>query len=301
MVVPSYADPDNPYDLARATEAWLRDPAHFKYQEDVRTERNAQCSGISTVECFARIRVGYCDYYATTMAVLLRASGVPARVAYGFLPGDRGEDGVEVVGAWLAHYWVEVYFPGVGWIEFDPTGGGIGRPQAIPSGSTAAATAKPTAAPGRHLPERHRHPPTTAPGGVGSTTPSSGIGPFIAIAIILMIGIAALAFAAFRRTPNKPMHPDQAWGSLARLAARFGLGPRSSQTVYEYAGALGDAVPGARVELTTIARAKVEVAYGKRDLGTDRLKSIAIAYQRLRFALLGVVLRRAFRRRPKRH
>ena len=126
------------------------------------------------------------------------------------------------------------------------------------------------------------------------------MGPFIAIAIILMIGVAALAYAALRRAPRKPMHPDQAWGSLARLAARVGLGPKASQTVYEYAGALGDAVPAARVELTTIARAKVEVAYGKRDLGSDRLRNIAIAYQRLRFALLGVVLRRGFRRRPKR-
>ena len=298
VVVPSYADPDNPYDLARTMEGWLRDPAHFKYQEDVRTERNAQCNGISTAECFARIKVGYCDYYATTMAVLLRRSGVPARVAYGFLAGERGADGVEVVGAWLAHYWVEVYFPGVGWIEFDPTGGGRGPASAIPSGSPLPPTAKPTA-PAATIGKSTFPTPTSVPGGPGTTTPSSGIGPFIAIAIILLIGIGALAFAAYRRTPNKPMHPDQAWGSLARLASRFGLGPRSSQTVYEYAGALGDAVPGARVELTTIARAKVEVAYGKRDLGADRLKNIAIAYQRLRFALLGVVLRRGFRRRRK--
>jgi hypothetical protein len=96
------------------------------------------------------------------------------------------------------------------------------------------------------------------------------------------------------------MHPDRAWGSVARLAARFGLAPRPSQTVYEYAGALGDAVPDARVELTTIARAKVEVAYGKRELGSDRLRNVAIAYQRLRFALLGVILRRGLRRRPRR-
>jgi hypothetical protein len=96
------------------------------------------------------------------------------------------------------------------------------------------------------------------------------------------------------------MHPDQAWGSLGRLAGRFGLGPRPSQTVYEYAGALGDAVPDARLELTTIARAKVEVAYGRRDLGSDRLQRIAEAYQRLRFALLGVVLRRRLRPRRSR-
>jgi hypothetical protein len=123
-----------------------------------------------------------------------------------------------------------------------------------------------------------------------------GIGPFIAIGLILVVGIVALAMAAIRRTPSKPMHPDQAWGSLARLAARFGLGPRPSQTVFEYAGALGDAVPTARVELTTIARAKVEVAYGHRDLGGDRLKRIAEAYHRLRLAIIGVVLRRILRR-----
>lgn len=300
VVAPAYADPANPYDLARTMQEYLRDPGHFQYQADVRDERNANCGGASTVECFARIHVGYCDYYASTMVVLLRQSGVPARIAYGFLPGDRGTDGLEVVSAAKSHYWVEVYFPGIGWIEFDPTGGGVGRPQAIPTGSPLPATPKPTG-PGATF-RNGTNPPPSLPtgGGGGTTTPSSGIGPFIAIGIILAIGFVVLAFAAIRRTPRKPMHPDQAWGSVARLATRFGLGPKASQTVYEYAGALGDAVPTARVELTTIARAKVEVAYGRRDLGSDRLRNIAIAYQRLRFALLGVIVRRRFRPGSKR-
>jgi hypothetical protein len=51
------------------------------------------------------------------------------------------------------------------------------------------------------------------------------------------------------------------------------------------------------MELTTIARAKVEVAYGKRDLESEGMRRIAEAYRRLRFAILGVVLRRGFRRR----
>jgi transglutaminase-like putative cysteine protease len=299
VVAPNYADPANPYDLARTMGAYLRDPAHFGYQADVRNEKNAQCGGLSTVECFARIRLGYCDYYASTMAVLLRASGVPARIAYGFLPGDRGIDGLEVVSATLTHYWVEVYFPGIGWIEFDPTGGGVGRSQAIPSGSPLPATPKPSGL-GPTFRNNTNPPGSGPPGFTPNPSPGTGIGGFIAIAIILVIGVAALAFAAIRRTPSKPMHPDQAWGSVARLASRFGLGPKPSQTVYEYAGALGDAVPAARVELTTIARAKVEVAYGKRDLGSDRLRNIAIAYQRLRFALLGVIMRRVLRRGPKR-
>jgi hypothetical protein len=278
---------------------WLRDSSHFTYQANVVNERNAQCGGVSTVECFAIIKVGYCDYYASTMAVMLRAAGVPARVAYGFLPARRDIDGLEEVSATLAHYWVEVYFPGIGWIEFDPTGGGVGAPQAIPSGSPPPVTPKPSG-PGATFKNNTNPPSSAQPTTGGTTSAGTGIGPFIAITIILLIGVIALAFAAVRRTPSRPMHPDQAWGSVARLAARFGLGPRPSQTVYEYAGSLGDAVPAARVELTTIARAKVEVAYGKHDLGSDRLRNVAIAYQRLRYALLGVILRRGLRRRPKR-
>ncbi len=293
---PAFADPANPYDLARTMEAYLRSSDNFTYDTNVVNLRNAECGIDSTVECFAIMKHGYCEYYASTMAVLLRASGVPARVAYGFLPVTPGPDGVEVIQARQAHWWVEVYFPGTGWVEFDPTGGGVGEPLALPSGAIPAATPKTSKAPATAGPLPSF--PTGAGGGTVTPT-STGVGPFIAIALILLIGVGALAFAALRRTPSKPMHPDKAWGSLASLATRFGLGPKPSQTVYEYAGALGDAVPGARVELTTIARAKVEVAYGQRDLGVDRLKRIAEAYQRLRFAILGVVVRRVIRRGRK--
>jgi transglutaminase-like putative cysteine protease len=291
---PAGVDPANPYDLARAMESYLSSPANFTYDSDVRDERNAQCGGVSSVECFAIIRRGYCEYYASTMAVLLRASGIPARVAYGFLPGERGTDGLEEVKANGAHWWVEVFFPGAGWVEFDPTGL-VGQPLPIPSGSIGPATPRPSVA----APTFRDEPNETQAvrGGVGST--GTGVGPFIAIAVILMIGVAALAWVAIRRTPTKPMHPDRAWGSLARLAARLGLGPRPSQTVYEYAGALGDEVPAVRVELTTLARAKVEVAYGKRDLGADRLRRIAEAYHKLRLALIGLVVRRGLSRRKR--
>jgi len=295
VLVPEGYDRDNAYDLARTIETYLRSD-RFQYEESVSELIRLQCpAAISTVECFAIIRQGFCEYYASTMAVLLRNADVPARIAYGFLPSERNQ-GLEVVGGAAMHWWVEVYFPGIGWIEFDPTGG-VGQVTSIPSGSLSPATPRPslnpvTAPPPRSLgPDDATTPPPAA---------NTGIGPFIGIGLILVVGVVALALAAVRRTPSKPMHPDQAWGSLARLAARFGLGPRPSQTVYEYAGALGDAVPTARVELTTIARAKVEVAYGHRDLGGDRLKRIAEAYHRLRLAIIGVVLRRVLRRPGRR-
>jgi transglutaminase-like putative cysteine protease len=135
VAVPSGQDPTNPYDLARTMETYIRDPAHFAYAVDVREVVAEQCKSVSTVECFATIRRGYCEFSASTMAVLLRASGIPARVAYGFLPGARDQLGNEVVTVARAHWWVEVFFPGVGWFDFDPDGG-IGMTHQLPSGST---------------------------------------------------------------------------------------------------------------------------------------------------------------------
>ncbi|GAP16045.1 transglutaminase-like enzyme, putative cysteine protease [Longilinea arvoryzae] len=67
-------------------------------------------------------RAGFCSHFATAMAVLLRAQGVPARVAVGYLTGEYDpERGAFRVPASAAHAWVEVYFAGYGWIEFEPT------------------------------------------------------------------------------------------------------------------------------------------------------------------------------------
>lgn len=291
----------NPYNLAIAMQEYLRS-SRFTYSADVRDLVRARCGGISSVECFARIRTGYCEYYASIMAMLLRKDGIPTRIAYGFLPGERTPDGNEIVEASSAHWWVEVYFPRYGWVEFDPTGGNppVGRPQVLPSG--APETPRPSAVasfvPGAEASDPIGGRRTAGPGASGTTgASSSGSGPFIAIAFLLIVGVAVVAVGARRRSPRKPMHPDQAWGSLGRLASRFGVGPRPAQTVYEYAGTLGDAMPSLRAELTTVARAKVEVAYGRQELGVDRLRSVGDAYRHLRYALVRFGLRRFPRRR----
>jgi predicted secreted protein len=67
-------------------------------------------------------RTGYCDHYATAMVVMLRALGIPARLATGFMQGEWNEVGnYYTVRQRDAHAWVEVYFPRSGWITFDPT------------------------------------------------------------------------------------------------------------------------------------------------------------------------------------
>lgn len=69
-----------------------------------------------------RTRKGHCEYFATAQAVLMRALGVPARVVNGFRAGEFNRwGGYFIVRQSNAHSWVEGYFPGPGWVEFDPT------------------------------------------------------------------------------------------------------------------------------------------------------------------------------------
>ena len=66
---------------------------------------------------------GYCNYYATAEVILLREVGIPARMVVGFAQGERmpGREGTFIVRQKDAHAWPEVYFPGIGWVEFEPT------------------------------------------------------------------------------------------------------------------------------------------------------------------------------------
>ena len=105
------------YDKAQAIESFLRS-GRFKY--------TLVLSGKTGDDPLAHFlftsRAGHCEYFASSMAVMLRALGVPTREVNGFLPGEYNELGGDyVVRASDAHSWVEVFFPGSGWIVFDPT------------------------------------------------------------------------------------------------------------------------------------------------------------------------------------
>lgn len=113
-------------DRALALQEWfIGEEGAFTYDLDVPALRGDQALENFVLED----KVGYCEYFATGMAVMLRATGIPARVAVGFLPGQLTpadpEAGREVdeytVSTRDAHAWVEVLFPGYGWISFEPT------------------------------------------------------------------------------------------------------------------------------------------------------------------------------------
>jgi transglutaminase-like putative cysteine protease len=105
---------DNPYDTAVAIEQWL--------EENKRYSLTVERPEGDVAEAFLfEMDAGYCTYYATTMVTLLRAQGVPARLAVGYTPGEQVSDGRYVVRGLDSHAWVEVYFADVGWVRFDPT------------------------------------------------------------------------------------------------------------------------------------------------------------------------------------
>jgi transglutaminase-like putative cysteine protease len=294
------APADNPFDLAHTMEQVLRSRA-FTWNPDVRALGG--CQEMGAVECFALYRQGYCLHYASTMAILLRELGIPTRLAVGFLPGNRdATTGREVILSSSQHAWVEVYFPNYGWVTFDPTGGNLAQTVPLPPGA-------PLPSVGPSVPSLTRPPegegdPTRRPGTLpGSTTPPGGgndAGLLVAIALVLLVAVGGLAFIAWQRGPRGELTPDGVWRSIGRTAARFGFGPRPTQTVYEYAGILGDVLPDSRPQLQTVARAKVEVAYGRRALGDDGLRALRDAQRRLRLGLLRLALRRKERRARRR-
>jgi transglutaminase-like putative cysteine protease len=109
-------DVESPYDKAIAIERYLR---QFEYDLAVPTPPPEQ----DVVAFFLfDVQRGYCDYYASAFVVLARAAGVPARLAVGFAMGEYDtERGCYAVLEKHAHAWPEVYFPGYGWIAFEPT------------------------------------------------------------------------------------------------------------------------------------------------------------------------------------
>ncbi|MGC9347581.1 MAG: transglutaminase-like domain-containing protein [Anaerolineae bacterium] len=116
-----------PYDRALAIESYLR---QFPYNLDVPT--SGTTSDIADYFLF-ELQEGYCDYYATAMVVLARASGLPARLVVGYINGSYDPLNARyIVTEADAHAWPEIYFPGYGWVEFEPTGGRppIQRPSA---------------------------------------------------------------------------------------------------------------------------------------------------------------------------
>lgn len=110
------------FDKALAIQNYLTSPP-FVYDTHV-----AQPASLSALDDFLRVtHTGFCQQYATAMAVMARAEGLPSRVAVGFTRGEQQPDGTWLVTTHDAHAWPELYFSGFGWLPFEPTPRGDGQ------------------------------------------------------------------------------------------------------------------------------------------------------------------------------
>ncbi|RDI69599.1 transglutaminaseTgpA domain-containing protein [Halopelagius longus] len=112
------ANASTPYEKAVAIERWLESNKEYSLSA------SHDDDGGTVVEEFVfDMDEGYCEYFASSMAVMLRSQDVPARYVVGYSTGERTGPNTYTVRNMNAHAWVEVYFPDTGWVRFDPTPG----------------------------------------------------------------------------------------------------------------------------------------------------------------------------------
>jgi transglutaminase-like putative cysteine protease len=122
------------YEAAVALQDWFT--SEFTYSTDVASEQSGDY-----LTQFLTDRIGYCEQFAATMALMARSLGIPANVVVGFTAGSRGQDGSYVVSTKDAHAWPELFFTGIGWVAFEPTpAGSAGGDITAPGYTTPAPT-----------------------------------------------------------------------------------------------------------------------------------------------------------------
>ncbi len=244
-----------PYRRALAIQNLLRT---FTYDEEAPAGH-----GIDDLLFFLQSQRGYCEQFAGTMSVLLRALGYPARVAIGFLPGARDTSGVYHVSTEDAHAWVEMFFPDYGWLAFEPTPG-RSNPVALPYvrgsaddlGGIDTGAFPEFAEPGapiggldarlRALERRSDWERTVAGLDPHPEKPSPlwrRVAPVVAGGALALLGLIPLSKGwrrrrAVRRASSPRGRALAAYRVFEWRAADIGLGRRTGETLWEYAARL---------------------------------------------------------------
>ena len=209
---------DGRLESALAIQDYLRDPAHFTYDPTV-----APATG-DAIGSFLDSRTGYCVQFASTMVMMLRTQDIPARLAVGFLPGERETGDTFVVRGRDAHAWPEVYFPGVGWIRFEPTPAEQSGPApdfaSIPAVEPSPTpSASPSTAPVfSPAPTASTRIPSPSPSAI-DTPHSAGFLPLwgaVALIAVALCGIALWGVLRARKTSRAPSvsGAETAWASV---------------------------------------------------------------------------------------
>jgi transglutaminase-like putative cysteine protease len=276
-----------PYDKAEAIETYLRNT--YKYSTVVKSAP----AGRDPVDYFLfDLKADFCEYFASSMTVMLREVGVPARVVEGFTAGELDVSNRYAVRELNAHAWVEAYFPTYGWIEFEPT------PSELPFDRADAATTDGTNPDGsaRTSPDRgdrsglqgRDNEPDPGIGGVDDAPPdvsgtvSKPIDPRPGLAVLSVLLVALfVALVRFEMRFRGLGAIDSAWGKTRLLGAYAGHAARPSQTPYEYAEAMGREIPDVHEPLRTIAHARVQDRYSPTGATDAERAAAAAAWRRV--------------------
>ena len=291
------ASADTPLDKALAIQNYLRGP-DFTYSQDIETPPADQ----DGVDWFLfDTKTGYSDYFGSSMTVLLRAAGVPARMAAGYAPGELNSEGQRVIRDSDSHGWVQVYFPSYGWIDFEPTpnwpvhvrrnlamqdstdGGGLG--EGDPNDLLDPTELDP------FLDEMFD--PTFGPGNpvnFGSDYMKYLIPTAIVAAIVA--GLWVVWSVAWNFGLGSLDAEARLYTKLTRLGRLAGLGRRPSQTPIEYGSRVGQAVPDTAAHAMAIATAYASRRYGNHESNEERLESLTASWKGIRLPLVARTLRR---------
>lgn len=278
-----------PYDKALAVQDYLRT---LRYTFEVPVPPSDR----DFVDWFLfDLKAGYCDYYSSAFAVLLRSLGIPARVSAGYFTG-QWEPSLKkyVVSEADGHSWPEVYFPDYGWVRFEPT---PARP-AVVRGDAAALLGPGAVGEGvtgtgdPFLDEFLLQELLAAQGGGGlgaARTSSGGPAPVVWALPLGLLALAALALAFFWRRGLRGLAPEaRAYVQVARLASWAGLGPQPGHTPQEFGRDLAQSVPQARNDVDLVVGEYTRATYGRRPVQaiSDNRASLRAAWSRLRRHLL---------------
>ncbi len=280
----------NPYDQVAAIEQFLRG---FTYNDQI----EAPPPGVNAVNYFLfDVQQGYCDYYASSLAMMARTLGIPARVAAGYSQGDYVPDeGVYRVREYHGHSWPEVFFPGYGWIEFEPTAAEleivrVHRGDEIDPGLTPEPTVDP-------LDDEMVGPEQEDQFGAAGSTDDAGQAGGPSLRSWWVIGLLAVALLlagvliwrrrrpataqAIQRTLLDPQFTANLYGWLMVWGQRLRLPLLPSQTPNEQAATLGAAVPEGRTAIQSITDLYVEDLYSPRTPDQRKSEQALLAWSDL--------------------
>ncbi len=266
----------SPYDEAKALEKYLRD--NYPYNLNV----SLPPVGADVVDYFLfDLKEGYCDYYASAMVVMARSIGLPARLVSGFASGlfDDSE-GTFTVRASDAHAWVEIYFSGIGWVEFEPTANqpefihNVNIPETVLSEKIPGSVWNNFFQSNNKLPDVAR------------------IFIFVLLGLICILFFVGLFESVFFAIANSNTVLIYIYKAIRKQAKKLSLNSTAGQTAMEFAEAIEADYPIISLPITRITTIYNRILFSPEDIQKHEIKQVISDFRKLRWKLLWIQIKK---------